>query len=123
MILVDTSVWIDHLRHGDEVLSRLLERNQVGTHPFVVGELACGNLRNRPQILNLLRALPRFPVADDAEVLFFIETHRLMRRGIGYIDAHLLAATQLAIPAKLWTRDRRFATIAQMLNLAYDPIT
>jgi len=120
MILVDTSVWVDHLRAGDEGLVALLDRALVLTHPFVVGELACGNLRNRAQVLRLLQDLPQTPVASDVEVLFFIEQHRLMGRGIGYIDAHLLAASALADPARLWTRDQRLAKVATDLKLAYE---
>lgn len=119
MILVDTSVWIDHLRAGDEELAALLNSTQVLMHSFVVGELACGNLHNRETVLRLLQDLPQAPLASDAEVLFFIERHRLMGRGMGYIDAHLLAATALADPARLWTRDRRLAAAACDLGLAY----
>ena len=120
MILVDTSVWVDHLRAGDAELVALLDRAQVLSHPFVIGELACGNLRNRTEVLRLLQDLPQLPVANDAEVLFFIERHRLMGRGIGYVDNHLLAATALAAPARLWTRDQRLAAVARDLTLAYD---
>ena len=120
MILVDTSVWVDHLRAGDEELTALLNNSQVLMHSFVLGELACGNLRNREAVLKLLQNLPQAPVASDAEVLFFIEQHRLMGRGIGFIDAHLLAATALAVPVRLWTRDRRLTATASDLGLAYD---
>jgi hypothetical protein len=120
MILVDTSVWVDHLRTGDEDLAAQLNGTHVLMHPFVVGELACGNLHNRESVLSLLQDLPQAPVATDAEVLFFVEQHRLMGRGIGYIDAHLLAATALANPARLWTRDRRLAATARGLDLAYE---
>lgn len=119
MILADTSVWVDHLRTGDAALAVLLDSAQVLTHPFVVGELACGNLKNRTEVLRLLQDLPPTPVARDAEVLFFIEQRRLMGRGIGYIDAHLLAATFLAGPARLWTRDKRLAEVAADLKLAH----
>ncbi|RMD68711.1 MAG: type II toxin-antitoxin system VapC family toxin [Gammaproteobacteria bacterium] len=118
MILVDTSVWVDHLRAGDGTLVKLLHGMQVLTHPFVVGELACGNLHNRVEILRSLQDLPQIPVAQDPEVLFFIERHRLMGCGIGYIDAHLLAATALADPARIWTRDRRLRAAAEALSLA-----
>lgn len=118
MILVDTSVWVDHFRAADEELTDLLNSAQVLTHPFVVGELACGNLENRVEVLKLLQDLPQTPVASDTEVLFFIEQHRLMGRGIGYIDAHLLAATALADPARLWTRDKRSAKVSVDLKLA-----
>ena len=120
MILVDTSVWVDHLRAGDEALAALLRESRVVTHPFVIGELACGNLRGRAEVLRLLRDLPRTPVASDDEVLFFIERHELMGRGIGYLDAHLLAATTLADPTRLWTRDKRLIKVAMNLKLIYE---
>lgn len=122
MILVDTSVWVDHLRAGDAELVAVLARSMVLTHPFVIGELACGNLRNRTEVLRLLQDLPQVPVADDAEVLLFIERHRLMGRGIGYVDTHLLAATAFAAPAQLWTRDQRLASVAHDLALVYDVV-
>jgi len=118
MILVDTSVWIDHLRSGAENLATLLDRSQVLMHPFVLGELACGNLVNRDEVLGLLRDLPRSPVASDDEVLVFIEEQTLMGRGIGYIDAHLLAALALEGTARLWTRDKRLHAVASELSLA-----
>ncbi len=120
MILVDTSAWIDHLRVGDEELARRLDSIQVLSHPFVVGELACGNLHNRNEVLTLLGNLPQVTVATDAEVLFFIEQHRLMGRGIGYIDAHLLAAVSLTSPAWLWTRDKRLGSVAAELGLTQE---
>ncbi len=119
MILVDTSVWIRHLRSEDRKLTTLLNRDQVLIHPMVVGELACGNLRNRKEILSLLGGLPRILVADDDEVLFFIERHELMGSGIGYVDAHLLASTALAQSARLWTHDLRLAQVASELNLSF----
>ena len=119
MILVDTSVWVDHLRAGDEELVRLLTGLSVLVHPFVVGELACGNIHNRAEVLKLLSDLPSAISATDSEALFYIEQHQLMGRGIGYIDAHLLAAVSLTSPALLWTRDRRLARIAHELGLAY----
>lgn len=119
MILVDTSIWIDHLRFGDDELVKLLNSTQVFTHPFVIGELACGNLHNRAEILTLLANLPRVKVANDAEVLFFIEQHKLMGRGIGYIDAHLLAAVSLSRPTQLWTRDERLNALATKLELGF----
>ena len=118
MILVDTSVWISHLRSEDRKLTTLLNRDQVLIHPMVVGELACGNLRNRKEIMALLGGLPRILVADDDEVLFFIERHQLMGSGIGYVDVHLLAATALTQSARLWTHDLRLAQVAFGLNLA-----
>ncbi|WP_018953372.1 type II toxin-antitoxin system VapC family toxin [Thioalkalivibrio sulfidiphilus] len=119
MILVDTSVWVDHLRTGDAALGALLNRSQVLMHPFVVGELACGNLRNRSEVLRLLKDLPQAVVANDEEVLFFIERNALMGRGIGYVDAHLLAAVTLGGSTQLWTRDKRLRSVAETLNLAY----
>ena len=121
MVLVDTSVWIDHLRKGDAALRTALEAGQVLMHPFVIGELACGNLNNRAGLLALLRDLPPAPVATDAEALGFIDRHALMGRGIGYLDAHLLASAALANPARLWTRDKRLANVAGHLNLTYQP--
>ena len=119
MILVDTSIWIDHLRVGDDKLATLLNSTQVFTHPFVIGELACGNLYNRNEVLTLLADLPQVAVASDTEVLFFIEQHRLMGRGIGFIDAHLLAAVSLTRPSLLWTRDKRVNALASELKLEY----
>ena len=92
MILVDTSVWVDHLRAGEQGLEELLQHGRVLMHPFVIGELACGNLQNREMVLMLLHELPRAPVATDEEALLFIDRHRLYGLGIGYIDAHLLAS-------------------------------
>ena len=117
-MLVDTSVWIDHLRHGDSELAAALEAGQVDMHPFVVGELACGNLRARTEVLGLLLALPPIAVATDNEVLFFIDEHELMGRGIGYVDAHLLASARLG-GATLWTRDKRLHATAAELGLAH----
>jgi predicted nucleic acid-binding protein len=119
MILVDTSVWIEHLRRGDEALVALLNRAHVSTHPFVIGELACGNLRKRDEILRLLNGLPQAPIASQDEVLFFIDRNRLMGRGIGLIDAHLLAASALDDDLPLWTRDKRLQKVAVDLNLDY----
>lgn len=118
MILVDTSVWIDHLRKGNTRLNSLLLDTAVLVHPFVIGELACGNLKNRNQVLNLLGDLPASRVANDEEVLFFIEHNNLMGRGIGYIDAHLLASVSLSSPARLWTVDRKLNNVASQLGLA-----
>jgi predicted nucleic acid-binding protein len=121
MILVDTSVWIDHLRKSEPALIAALEAGQVLMHPFVVGELACGNLNNRVELLSLLRDLPPAPVATDTEALGFIDRHELMGRGIGYLDVHLLASVALADPARLWTRDKRLAIVADSLRLTFQP--
>lgn len=115
MILVDTSVWVDHLRKGVPQLVELLERGEVLTHPFVIGELACGNLKDRGEVLDLLAALPAAVVAGDDETLLFIEQRMLMGKGIGYIDAHLLASVTLTHDARLWTRDKRLAEIADAM--------
>ena len=118
MILVDTSVWIDHLRQGDAELADALQQGRVAIHPFVVGELACGNLRARAEVLGLLQALPSLPVATSNEVLYFIDAHALMGRGIGYVDVHLLAAARLA-GAQFWTRDKRLRAASADLRLAH----
>lgn len=117
MILVDTSVWIDHLRSPDRALVRLLDRGQVLVHPFVTGEVALGNLRQRHLVLESLRLLPQATVAAHDEVLNFIERQRLFELGIGYVDAHLLAATRLTAGATLWTRDKRLRLAADGLGL------
>lgn len=120
MILVDTSIWIDHLRSGGPALATLLQKEAVCTHDFVIGELACGNLRNRAEVLGLLQSLPRLSVASEDEALFFIEQQHLMGRGIGYIDAHLLAATVIrGIP--LWTKDKHLMAIAVEKGWAHTP--
>lgn len=121
MILVDTSIWVDHLsRAPDARLSELLARWQVLSHPFVVGELALGHLRRRA-ILNELGDLPQAVTATDAEVLATIERHSLAGKGIGYVDAHLFAAVQLTEGAALWTRDKRLSAAAARLGLAAEP--
>ncbi|MGZ5120624.1 MAG: type II toxin-antitoxin system VapC family toxin [Burkholderiales bacterium] len=119
MILVDTSVWVDHFRKGAPQLASVLENSEVLMHPFVLGELACGNLVNRSEVLRLLGDLPLAPVAADIEALTFIENHALMGRGIGYVDVHLLASLVLAGDAQIWTRDRRLAVVAKDLGLLY----
>ena len=119
MILVDTSVWVDHLRRGDSALVDLLERSVVAMHPFVAGEIACGSLRDRNSILELLQDLPAAEVADSDEVLQFIERHVLHGKGIGYVDVHLLASVALTEGAKLWTRDIKLHRIAVALGCAY----
>lgn len=121
MILVDSSVWIDHLRAGDLALVELLNTGQVLTHPFVVGELACGNLKNRKAVLSLLHDLPAAPLATHDEVLFFIERRGLMGKGIGYTDAHLLSAVSMAETGRLWTRDKRLSVVAESMSLAFEP--
>ena len=119
MILVDTSVWIDHLRVGEVGLEALLTGGRVLAHPFTIGELACGNIRNRTEVLRLLMDLPQASVASHEEVLFFIEHNKLMGRGIGFVDAHLLAATALFEASRLWTRDKRLDRVATDLHLGF----
>lgn len=118
MILVDASVWVDHFRDGDPLLAGLLERGEVLSHPWVLGELALGCLRGRAGILRLLGQLPQAPVATAAELLHFIERRELFGRGIGYVDAQLLAATVLTAHAQFWTRDRRLRSVAERLGVA-----
>ena len=118
MILVDSSVWIDHLRSNDAVLEDLLNRGQVLGHPFVIGELALGSLRQRADIIGAMQDLPKASVADDDEVMAFIDRHTLFGRGIGYIDAHLLASVRLTTDATFWTRDKRLHEIAVDLAIA-----
>ena len=121
MILVDTSVWVEHLRSGLLRLASLLQDGKVLIHPWVIGELACGTLSNRRQVLELLQGLPAATVASDAEVLLLIERDQLMGRGIGYVDVHLLASARLS-HCRLWTQDRRLAAVAQEQGLAvYEP--
>lgn len=120
MILVDTSVWVDHFRTGNRTLAGLLDEAQVLTHPFVIGELACGSLRNRAEVLALLEALPAAELAAHREVLEFVERERLYRRGIGWVDAHLLAATRLSA-ALLWTLDRPLLKVASALAVGVTP--
>jgi len=118
VILVDTSVWIDHLRNGDPAMVSLLETDRVCSHDFVIGELACGTLRKRAEILSLVRSLPRLATATEDEALFLVENRRLMGRRIGYIDVHLLAATILG-SARLWTRDKPLKAIAEEARCAH----
>jgi predicted nucleic acid-binding protein len=120
MILVDSSIWVDHLRSRDSTLADLLAATRVFVHPFVIGELALDNLRQRETVLDALRGLPQATVARDHEVLDFIDRHSLAGLGIGYIDAHLLASTLLS-SAILWTRDKRMAGAATRLSIAWQP--
>ena len=119
-MLVDTSVWVDHLRQGNAALARQLNEREVWCHPFVVGELACGRLEARSEVLSLLSALPQAPLADHDEVLVLVESHRLAGTGIGWIDAHLLAAARLA-GIGLWTLDGPLVAVAVELGLYVEP--
>ncbi|MBV9723933.1 MAG: PIN domain-containing protein [Gammaproteobacteria bacterium] len=115
-MLVDTSVWVDHLRRRNATLVALLDQTLVWTHAFVVGELACGNLAQRDKLLSALTALPHAPVAGHEEVLAFVESNRLMGRGLGGVDMHLLASARLA-KLPFWTLDKRLAAVATALQL------
>jgi predicted nucleic acid-binding protein len=120
MILVDTSIWIDHLHSSEAWLSALLNEALVCTHPMIIGELALGSLRDRQTILRLLSDLPSTPLAAHAEVLRFIEAHVLYGIGLSLVDAHLLAAVRLSSPDRLWTRDRRLRMAAERLGVCAD---
>lgn len=119
MIRVDMSVWVDHLRNGNSRLGQLLESGRVLTHLFVIGELALGNLRDRSGVLSHLSHLVRASVATEEEVLYLIEQHGLSGAGIGYVDAHLLAATRLTQGGQIWTFDRRLRSAAGRLDVSY----
>lgn len=121
MILADSSIWIDHLRTEDELLTSLLNQEQLVMHPFIIGEISLGSLRQRVAILGALRKLPQVPVARDPEVLVLIETASLFNLGIGYVDAHLLASAKLTGDVFLWTRDKRLSGAAAKLGLAAKP--
>lgn len=118
MVLVDTSVWVAHLRAGAIGLEALLNEGHVVCHPFIVGEIACGNLRNRSEILSLLQALPAAVQAKHEEVMQFIENDNLMGKGLGYIDMHLLASARLT-KVPLWTLDKKLNEVSSKLGLAY----
>ncbi len=118
MILVDTSIWVDHFRNGIDELASLLQRVEVATHPFVIGELSCGNLKNRKEILELLVELPRVTVAEHEEVLELVESRKLMGNGIGWMDAHLLASSLLS-GTPLWTADKELRSLSAVLGVLY----
>lgn len=118
MILVDTSIWIDHLAHGDEQLQTLLNDDMVLTHPYVIGEIAMGSLQKRTETIQTLDALRGVAVASPAEVMALMNFEHLFGSGIGYVDLHLLAATRLEPSTLLWTRDKRLERVAKRLNLA-----
>jgi len=118
MVLVDTSVWVNHLRHGSRTLEKLLMDAEVMCHPFIIGELACGNLKNRNEIISLLQSLPMASMIEFDEFLIYINTNQLMGKGIGYVDVHLLASAQLT-GVLLWTADKRLKSAADKLKLAF----
>jgi predicted nucleic acid-binding protein len=118
VVLVDTSIWVAHLRQGNTQLETLLNEGTVVCHPFIIGELACGAMKNRMQILSLLQSLPMAKAAEHSEVLPFIEHNRLMGKGLGYIDVHLLASAVLTgVP--LWTLDRKLQQSSAKLRIDY----
>ena len=118
MVLVDTSVWVNHFRRGEHHLAKLLMDAEVACHSFIIGELACGNIGNRAEILDLLRSLPLAPAINLDEYLYFVERNQLYRIGIGFVDVHLLASAKLAgVP--LWTNDRKLQHAATSLDLCY----
>jgi len=118
MVLVDTSVWVSHLRYGNDELRKLLHDGEVLSHPFVVGELACGNLKNRHAILTYLQSLPMTILAEDKEVLKFIENNQLMGKGLGYIDVHLIASAVLT-DAPLWSLDKTLDKFTKKIGINY----
>lgn len=118
MVLVDTSVWIAHFRDSDTELGSLLVHDSVVCHPFIIGELACGNLKNRSEILSLLRKLPQAILADAEEVMRFIERHSLMGKGLGYIDIHILASALLT-DVPLWTLDKKLKEASTKMGIKF----
>jgi len=121
VILADTSVWADHIRADDATLARKLDAGEIYMHPFVIGEVALGHLRQRDLILSRLSRLPHAPIARDTEVLHLINSHGLAGTGIGYVDSHLLASVRLIPGMGLWTRDKRLHAVASNLGFAVVP--
>jgi predicted nucleic acid-binding protein len=119
MVLVDTSIWINHLRDGDKLLEELLINGEVVCHSFIIGELACGNLKNRKEIISLLQSLPMAFSIEPEEFLYFIEQHRLNGKGLGFVDIHLIASAKLD-QIKFWTDDKRLRKVAVELGLNYE---
>ena len=118
MVITDTSIWVTHLRQGSRQLEKLLIDAEVMCHPFIIGELACGNLDNRNEIISLLQSLPMAPTIEFDEFLFFIDRNHLMGKGVGFVDIHLLASAQL-IGIPLWTADKRLKSTADQLELTF----
>jgi predicted nucleic acid-binding protein len=123
MILTDTSVWIDHLRAGDPALAALLDKGRVLAHPWVTAEIALGSLRDRDTVLSLLDGLPQAPTATVEELRHLIEQRMLFSRGVGLVDAGLLASCLLVPVCRLWTRDRRLAAVAGELAVSFNPVS
>ena len=118
MVIVDTSIWSTHLRQGSRQLEKLLMNAEVMCHPFIIGELACGHLKNRNEIISLLQSLPLAPTIEFDEFLYFIDRNHLMGKGVGFVDVHLLASAQL-IGIPLWTADKRLKSAADLLELTF----
>ena len=118
MVLVDTSIWVAHLRQGRRQLEKMLMDAEVMCHPIIIGELACGNLKNRNEIISLLQSLPMAPTIEFEEILFFINQNYMMGKGVGFVDVHLLASAQLA-GVLLWTADKRLKASADQLQLTF----
>ena len=116
MVLVDTSIWVAHLRQGNRQLEQLLMNAEVICHPFIIGELACGTIKNRKEILSLLKSLPSAPVLEFDELMFFIDENQMMGIGIGFVDVHLLGSAQLS-GTFLWTADKKLNSAADKLSL------
>ena len=121
MILIDTSVWIDHLRKREEAVEFLVRRRRVLVHPFIIGEIALGPMKHHDEIIDALSSLPQATVAGGHEVLYLIKQHSLMGSRIGYVDAHLLASTKLVTGGRILTRDKRLMRVAQALSIGYEP--
>jgi predicted nucleic acid-binding protein len=118
MVLVDTSIWVSHLRHGNSRLQKLLHEGRVVSHPFIIGELACGNLSNRSEIISLMQSLPMLDVVEHEELLLFIEHKKMMGTGLGFVDIHLMAAAILSgIP--LWTQDKKLKQACSRLSIDF----
>ena len=118
MVLVDTSIWIDHFKNGNNQLIKLLDNGEVFCHPLIIGELACGNISNRSEIISLLQSLPMLDVVGQEELLFFIEKNQIMGTGLGFVDAHLIATAILAgIP--LWTEDKKLKQVCSLLSIDF----
>jgi predicted nucleic acid-binding protein len=118
MVIVDTSIWVTHLRRGSRQLEKLLMDAEVMCHPFIIAELACGNLKNRNEIISLLQSLPMAPTIEFDEFLFFIDRYHLMGKGVGFVDVHLLASAQLT-GIQLWTADKRLRSATDQLQLTF----
>jgi predicted nucleic acid-binding protein len=118
MVLVDTSVWVSHLRHGNPKLQEMLQEGKVVSHPFIIGELTCGNISNRVEIISLMQSLPMLDIVEHEELLLFIEHNKMMGTGLGFVDVHLMAAAILAgIP--LWTQDKSLKQACSRLSIDF----